>query len=88
MDVHTWIERQRKSHRRLDLEEAERFRKLGPEERSRLVATLCRSGMEILLSLPDERRTKALEFREPLPESSVRLLARLRELYAGRHAHS
>ena len=67
----------------LDLErEVEPYRRLDPVDRARLLAAACRAGAELLRSRPDAERAAA--FEDPLPESSVRALARLRARAAER----
>ena len=66
----------------LDLRgEVELYRGLTLEERARLLAAVCRAGARMLRSRSDAER--AAEFFDPLPESSIRALARLRRV-AGR----
>ena len=61
----------------LDLErEVEPYRALTPDQRARLLMAACRAGAELLRSRPDAERAAA--FADPLPESTVRALARLR----------
>jgi len=63
--------------RTLDLaSEVEPYRRLTSAERTRLLAAACRAGAELLRSRPDAERAAA--FEDPLPESTVRALARLR----------
>lgn len=59
------------------LEEAARYASMTPNERGALVASACRGAAALLAARPDARR--ALEWRDPLPESSERVLARLRD---------
>ncbi|MEW5739621.1 MAG: hypothetical protein AB1938_11880 [Myxococcota bacterium] len=82
MDVREWAERMRASHERKDREEAEAWWAMGPEGRMREFAALCRSAMLVLTALTPERRAAALEYRDPLPDSSQRHLARLRAEHA------
>ena len=56
--------------------EASRYRGLSVEERAQLTAMACRSAARQLRARPD--REQLLAYRDPLPESSVRALARLR----------
>ncbi len=66
----------------LDLRgEVELYRGLTLEERARLLAAVCRAGARMLRSRSDAERVA--EFFDPLPESSIRALARLRRV-AGR----
>jgi hypothetical protein len=56
--------------------EAEPYRRLTPEARWRATAAACRAAAQQLAHRPDRQRL--LDYRDPLPESSVRLLRRLR----------
>ncbi|MCC6640364.1 MAG: hypothetical protein IT386_04260 [Deltaproteobacteria bacterium] len=56
--------------------DAEFYRGLSPAERGRLLAAACRAGARMLRSRVDAERAAA--FIDPLPESSIRALARLR----------
>ena len=57
-------------------EEVAWARGLAPEQRLAVTAQLCRDAM-ILLSM-NPKRDRVLDFRDPLPESTHRALARLR----------
>jgi hypothetical protein len=52
-------------------------RSLTPEERLRVVASLCRDAMILLNMNPN--RDKILAMKDPLPPSTVAALARLRK---------
>jgi hypothetical protein len=56
--------------------EAQGFRALTPEQRWRAVAAACRGAARQLARRADRRRL--LDYRDPLPESSVLALRRLR----------
>ena len=56
--------------------EAEPYRKLTVEARWRATATACRGAAHQLAQRADRKRL--LEYRDPLPESSVLALRRLR----------
>ncbi len=58
--------------------EAFPYRAMSPEERGHVLAMVCRAGARMLLSRPDAREVAAL--RDPLPDSTVLALARLRAL--------
>ncbi len=58
------------------LDEAADYVALTPEERGRLVAAACRGAAALLAARPDAQA--ALEWRDPLPASSERILSRLR----------
>lgn len=52
------------------------YRGMSPEGKLALVAAACRSAMKLLAARDDAER--ALSHRDPLPDSSLRALARLR----------
>ncbi|MBO6935760.1 MAG: hypothetical protein JJ863_12320 [Deltaproteobacteria bacterium] len=58
------------------LVEAARYASMTPNERGALVASACRGAAATLAARPDAER--ALAWRDPIPESSKRVLARLR----------
>jgi hypothetical protein len=62
--------------------EADFYRSLTPEQRAELLAAACRAGAALLRSRADAER--AASFRDPLPESTLRALARLRAESAAR----
>jgi hypothetical protein len=82
MDVRTWVERQRQAHTARDRETAAQCAALGPAARAELQRSLSLSLMKVVLALPEVQRERTLKTRAPLPESSVRALARLRALHA------
>lgn len=55
-----------------------------PQERLDLLKSLCADAVRMLQAMPEERRRRALEYRQPLPESSQRALQRLRNAATGR----
>lgn len=59
--------------------EAAAYRHLTPQARGRATAAACRSAARQLASRPD--RARLLEYRDPLPESTVAILRRLRAAY-------
>lgn len=61
-------------------DEAEVCRHLTPDQRGERLVQCCRLAMAILRGRPDSDRV--LAFRDPLPESSVELLDKLRKRYA------
>jgi hypothetical protein len=66
----------------LDLEsEVEPYRRLTPADRARLLVAACRAGAALLRSRSDAEDAAA--FEDPLPESSLRALVRLRARAAG-----
>jgi len=56
--------------------EAEPYRRMTPEQRLDILDSLCRDAVDILSSRADQDRVR--QYRDPLPESSVRALQRLR----------
>jgi hypothetical protein len=56
--------------------EVDYYRSLSFAERAELLIAVCRAGAELLASRPDAERIAS--FVDPLPESTVRALARLR----------
>jgi hypothetical protein len=62
--------------------EAAPYRGLSAAERWRLTAAACRAAARQLASRPD--REKLLAYRDPLPESSLAILRRLREQHRRR----
>lgn len=58
-------------------QEADRYRGMSPEERARHLAAVCRDAMRLVAARPDADRVRRR--RDPLPESSRAVLARLRE---------
>lgn len=63
-------------------QEAAPYRGLTSEARSRFLAAACRGAARQLANRPD--RERILAHRDPLPESSVIILQRLREEYRKR----
>jgi len=61
--------------------EAEPYLGLTPQQRAALTAMACRAAARQLLARPDHERL--LAYRDPLPESTVQLLTRLRALAQG-----
>ena len=57
--------------------EAEPYRGMSSEEHWRLTAAACRAAARQLANRAD--RERILAYRDPLPESTVRLLRRLRD---------
>ncbi len=56
--------------------EAAYYRSLTPEQHAELLAAACRAAADLLRSRPDAERAAA--YVDPLPASSIALLARLR----------
>lgn len=84
MPVREWVERMRTAHERVELEELRRGRLLSQQER--IAATQAASALarRTLDAMSPEVRARALAHRDPLPESSVRALARLRASAQGK----
>lgn len=59
--------------------EVERYRKMTPSERAELLFAVCRDAET--LARVGGREEFCHRWQDPLPESSVQLLARLREAY-------
>lgn len=62
--------------------EAAHYRALSTAERAELLAAACRAGARLLASRPDAERAAA--YADPLPESTLRALERLRAEYRAR----
>lgn len=73
-----WVVDDRESVR----EEAAPYRLMTPEQRGALMAAACRAAAR-LLSVREDRR-KVLNFRDPLPPSTLLALQRLRREAAAR----
>lgn len=61
--------------------EAAFYRSLTPEQRSELLLAVCRGAAALLRAREDAER--ASSFVDPLPESTLRALARLRAMARG-----
>lgn len=61
-------------------QEAAPYRDMSPEQRLVVLAMACRAAMRLLLSRED--RHLVMRHVDPLPDSSVHALARLREVRA------
>lgn len=68
-----WVIDDRESVRR----EARPYRDMGDQQRLSLLAAACRGAARILRARDD--RDRALEYIDPLPDSSIAALKRLRE---------
>lgn len=77
--IHEWIERMRAAHERADREEFARVRAMTQEQRVAALQAACLTAQRVLEAMTPEARARALAHRDPLPESSVRALQRLRE---------
>jgi len=87
MPIHEWLERMRTAHERADREEAARVRAMSQAERVEALRAACITAQKVLAAMTPEARAKALAQRDPLPESSVRALRRLREQASWRAEH-
>ncbi|MBL8923702.1 MAG: hypothetical protein JNJ54_32910 [Myxococcaceae bacterium] len=85
--THEWIERMRAAHDRADREEAARVRGMTQAERVEALRAACVTAQHVLAAMTPEARARALAHRDPLPESSVKALRRLREQAARRAEH-
>lgn len=65
-------------------EEAAPYKEMTPRQRLAILASACRAATRLLLSRDDHRRV--LEHVDPLPESTIMALARLRRSRARRQA--
>lgn len=77
----------RAAHERADREEATRVRAMSQAERIEALRAACVTAKKVLEAMTPEARAKALAHRDPLPESSVRALRRLREQGSWRAEH-
>jgi hypothetical protein len=77
--IHEWIERMRAAHERADLEEFARVRAMSQAERVAALEAASLTAQRVLEAMTPEARARALAHRDPLPDSSVRALRRLRE---------
>jgi len=82
MDVRTWVLRQQASHERRDREEAARFRAMTHEQRSEVLRSLSMSALKAVMGLPEDQRDRALQHRDPMPDSSIVAWNRLRRAHA------
>jgi hypothetical protein len=64
--------------------EAAEYRSMSVEQRGELLVGVCRAAGDILRARADAQ--VALDYVDPLPESTVRALARLREQYRAERA--
>lgn len=63
--------------------EVERYAAMTPEQRAEHVDALCEAGAALLAAHPRLDAVKA--WREPLPESTVRILQKLRKAHLARN---
>lgn len=84
--VREWVARMRAVHERVDREELLRARALTQRERVAALQSASVLALQTLKAMHPEVRARALAQRDPLPESSVRAIARLRAQAATRRA--
>ena len=72
-----WVVPEEESVRR----EAAPYVEMSPEERARVLASVCRSAARLLASRPD--RERVLQMQDALPVSAIVALARLRAAARG-----
>lgn len=82
--IHQWIERMRAAHDRADREEFARVRGMSLQERIAALQAASLTAQRVLEAMAPEARQRALAHRDPVPESSIRALQRLRQ--KGKHA--
>lgn len=85
--IHQWIDRMRSAHERADRDEVARVRAMSQAERVEALHAACITAQKVLAAMTPEARAAALAHRDPLPESSVKALRRLREEAARRAGH-
>lgn len=61
------------------MDEVREYRDMSPAERDLRIQQVCRLAAQILKDRPD--RARILQWDDPLPESSIAILKRLREQY-------
>lgn len=79
MPVREWLKRVSAAHERADQEELSMLRARTQEQRVAALEATSRTARGVLDAMSPEARGRALAHRDPLPESSVRALAMLRE---------
>lgn len=77
--IQAWIQRTLAAHERADREEFARIRAMSQAERVAALQAACLTARRVLEAMSPEARARALAHRDPLPESSVRALKRLRK---------
>jgi hypothetical protein len=77
--IREWIEQMRAAHERADREEFARVKAMSQEQRIAALQAASLTAQRLLEVMSPEARVRALTFRDPLPESSLRALQRLRE---------
>lgn len=77
--IHQWIDRLRAAHERADREEFARVRAMSQQERIAALQAASLTAQRVLEAMEPEARKRALAHRDPLPDSSIRALRRLRQ---------
>ena len=77
--IREWIDQMRAAHERADREEFARVRAMTQEERIAALQASSLTAQRLLEVMTPEARVRALTFRDPLPESSLKALQRLRD---------
>lgn len=85
--VREWIERTRAALERAEREQFARVRAQTQAERVVALEAASIAAKDLLAAMTPEARARALAWREPLPESTVRALRRLREKANNRESH-
>lgn len=57
---------------------------LGPEERVKILASVCRSGAQLMQIKGEADRRRVLDFRDPISPGAEAAIARLRQRYQAR----
>jgi hypothetical protein len=78
LPVREWVDRMRAVHERVDRDELRRARAMTQDERVAALQSACRLATQTLASMAPDVRARALAWRDPLPDSTVRALSRLR----------
>jgi hypothetical protein len=77
----------RAAHERADRKQDARVRAMSQAERVEALRAACVTAQRVLDAMTPEARARALAHRDPLPESSVRALHRLRQEAAANAKH-
>lgn len=85
--IQQWIERMRAAHERADREETARVRAMTLDERVTALQAVSITAQRLLEAMPPETRARAQAHRDPLPESSIRALRRLRDAARAHEEH-
>ena len=77
--IHEWIARMRAAHERADEAEFARVRASSQEARVAALQAASLTAQWVLEAMTPEARQRALTHRDPLPESAIQALKRLRQ---------